>query len=416
MVAAVIGNALEWYDFILYALFSPAIAATFFPAKTEIASLLLAVATFGAGFVLRPLGALVLGRFADQRGRRPALTLIIGLMTLATALLVFTPGWRRIGLLAPLLIVVSRLLQGFSVGGELGSSTALLIESAPLERRGLFASWQGTGQLVSSLAGATAAALVTVALTPAQLSGWGWRLPFAVGLLIGPVGLYIRANVHEPAAIERRLHEQTAPLRDLFLHHAGALLRTIGLISMGTMATYILELNMPAYAQRELGLPKSETYLATAIADIVAIAMSPLAGSLSDRYGARRVMLPAVIALGLGVFPSFVILTAYPSTWALILIQTACLATLSFMTGPVYGLIGSLFPPEVRSSGLSVGYNVSVLAFGGFAPFITTWLIAATGDRHIPGLYVTAGAAFTLAALLVRWPRGARSPVQPLRE
>jgi MHS family proline/betaine transporter-like MFS transporter len=324
--------------------------------------------------------------------------------------MVFTPGWRRIGLLAPLLIVTSRLIQGFSVGGELGSSTALLIESAPPERRGLLASWQGTGQSVAALAAASAAVLVTTMLTPAQLSGWGWRLPFVVGLLIGPIGLYIRANVHEPDAIVRRLHAETAPLHDLFIHHAGPLLRTICLISMGTMATYILQLNMPAYAHRELGLPLGATYLSSVIADLAAIIVSPFAGSLSDRYGARRVMLPAAIVLGLGVFPSFVLLTAHPSTLALILIQTASLAVLAFLSGPIYGLIGSLFPPEVRSSGLSVGYNVSVLLFGGFAPFITTWLIAVTGDRHMPGLYVTAGAVISLSALLIRWPRGERLP------
>lgn len=410
VVAAVIGNALEWYDFILYGLFAGQIAGAFFPARTHVGSLLLAVATFGVGFIPRPLGALVLGQFADRYGRRPALTLIIALMTLATAMIVFTPDYRRIGLAAPMLIVVSRLIQGFSVGGELGSSTALLIEAAPAGRRGIYASWQASSQLMSSLAGGVAGALVAALLTPAALADWGWRVPFALGLIIGPVGLYIRANVHEPAAVERHLHREAAPLRLLFTEHWRAVLRTVGLIALGTMATYVLELNMPTYAQRELGIPASDTFACIVVADLAAMAAAVWAGHLSDRHGPRAVMLPASIALGLGVFPSFVLLTLFPATATLMVLQTILLATLAMMTGPVYGLLGSLFPPEVRVSGLSVGYSLSVMLFGGFAGFITTGLIALTGDRHMPGVYVTAGAALTVAALTVGWKRGALLP------
>jgi MHS family proline/betaine transporter-like MFS transporter len=406
VLAAVIGNALEWYDFILYALFSPTIAATFFPARTQVASLLLAVATFGAGFVLRPIGALVLGQYADRSGRRAALTLIIALMTLATSLIVFTPGWRRIGLLAPLLIVLSRLLQGFSVGGELGSSTALLIEAAPAEKRGLYASLQGASQSVAALAAASAAALVAATLAPAHLAAWGWRLPFLGGLLIGPVGFYLRANTHEPGTPKK----EATPLLALWAHHRGAVLRTVGLVSLGTMSTYILNLNMPSYAHRELGIPVAATFASNAIGNVITIVVATLSGLLSDRIGARPIMLPSAIGLGVLVYPGFVLLAAHPSAAMLIGVQSVCLLFAATLSGAVYGLIGSLFPPDVRSSGLSVGYNVSVLLFGGFAPFITTWLIAATGDRHVPGLYVSAGALITTLALLVAWPLGRRRP------
>jgi MHS family proline/betaine transporter-like MFS transporter len=405
VIAAVIGNALEWYDFLVYAIFAVQIAHSFFPARTPTASLLLAVATFGAGFVLRPIGAVVLGQYADRRGRRPALTLIILMMTLATAVMVFTPGYRTIGLAAPLLIVASRLLQGFSVGGELGSSTALLIESAPPGQRGVYASLQGATQWVASLGAAAAGVLTATLLGPHALAAWGWRLPFAVGLLIGPVGLYLRAHLDEPEAGGVRLRPESTPLLLLWRAHRGAVIQTIGLIAMGTMATYILGISMPSYAQQQLHLPPRGTFLSTVIADAVAIGLAPWSGRLSDRFGARPIMLPAAILLALGVFPGFVLLTHSPSVPTLIAVQTAGCAVLAVLSGPLYALIGSLFPAEVRSTGLSVGYNVSVLAFGGFAPFVTTWLIAATGNRTMPGLYVTAGAALTIPALLVGWRR-----------
>jgi MHS family proline/betaine transporter-like MFS transporter len=234
-----------------------------------------------------------------------------------------------------------------------------------------------------------------------------------VGLIIGPVGLYIRANVHEPPAIERELHREAAPLRVLFTRHWAAVLRTVGLIALGTMSTYVLELNMPTYAQRELGIPVGDTFLSNVVADVVAIVVAIWAGHLSDRHGPRAVMLPAAIALGLAVFPSFVLLTMFPATVTLIVLQTILLALLAMMTGPIYGLLGSLFPPQVRVSGLSVGYSLSVMIFGGFASFITTGLIALTGDRHMPGLYVTAGAVLTTLALTVGWPWGQREPPHP---
>jgi MFS family permease len=200
IIAAVIGNALEWYDFVVYGFFTVIISRLFFPAQSEYASLLLTMATFGVGFFMRPVGGIVLGIYADQKGRKPALQLIIGLMTLSMATIACAPPYAAIGIAAPLLVLLARLLQGFATGGEFASATAFLVESAPARRRGFYGSLQMVGQSVAALSGAIAGALVTRTLAPAQIYSWGWRLPFIFGLIIGPVGLYIRRYLEETEA------------------------------------------------------------------------------------------------------------------------------------------------------------------------------------------------------------------------
>src|SRR5215510_4890369 len=200
ITAAVIGNALEWYDFIVFGFFTVIIARLFFPAESQYASLLLTTATFGVGFFMRPVGGILLGIYADRRGRKASLLLIIGLMTLAIAVIGFAPTYAAIGIAAPLLIVIARLLQGFSAGGEFASSTAFLIESAPAQRRGFYGSWQMVGQGLAVLTGALLGAFITRVLTPEALDSWGWRVPFLFGLVIGPLGLYIRRRLDETAA------------------------------------------------------------------------------------------------------------------------------------------------------------------------------------------------------------------------
>src|SRR5215510_10567186 len=200
VAAAVVGNALEWYDFIVFGFFAMIIARLFFPSESQYASLLLTTATFGVGFFMRPVGGILLGIYADRRGRKASLLLIIGLMTLAIAVIGFAPTYAAIGIAAPLLIVIARLLQGFSAGGEFASSTAFLIESAPAQRRGFYGSWQMVGQGLAVLTGALLGAFITRVLTPEALDSWGWRVPFLFGLVIGPLGLYIRRRLDETAA------------------------------------------------------------------------------------------------------------------------------------------------------------------------------------------------------------------------
>jgi len=200
IAAAVIGNALEWYDFIVFGFFAVIIARLFFPSDSQYASLLLTTATFGVGFFMRPVGGIVLGIYADRRGRKAALLMVIALMTVSTAMIAFAPTYAAIGVGAPLIIVLARLLQGFSAGGEFASATAFLMESAPAQRRGFYGSWQMVGQGLAVLIGAILGTVLTRSLTPGALDSWGWRMPFLFGLIIGPLGLYIRRNLDETSA------------------------------------------------------------------------------------------------------------------------------------------------------------------------------------------------------------------------
>jgi len=236
IVAAVIGNALEWYDFVVYGFLTVIIARLFFPAQNEYASLLLTMATFGVGFFMRPVGGIVIGLYADRKGRKAALQLIIGLMTLAMAMIAFAPPYAAIGIAAPLLMLLARLLQGFATGGEFASATTFLVESAPSHRRGFYGSLQMVGQSLAALCGAVAGTLITRGLAPEQIDAWGWRLPFLFGLIIGPVGLYIRSYLHETDAFleSRRAGAVRNPLRTVLAQNGRGLAVTFGLVICGT--------------------------------------------------------------------------------------------------------------------------------------------------------------------------------------
>jgi len=400
VAAAVIGNALEWFDFTVYSLFSVTIAKVFFPVGTEIGSLLLTLATFGVGFVLRPVGAVVLGQYADRAGRRAALSLIIVLMSVGTAIIALTPGYARIGLAAPILIVVARLIQGFSVGGEFGGATAFLIESAPPDRRGLYASWQFAGQAAAAIAGSLSGVVITSLLTAEQVLAWGWRIPFCLGLLIAPVGLYLRARMAEAPEFERD-RRGGAPLLDVWRHYREPTIRFFGLTVLGTAATYLVLFYMPTYATRLLGIPYRDSFVAATIASLLLFALNPVAGRLSDRIGRERLLLAAAIGLALLAYPSFLLLTQLRSLPVLLIVQGGLAACLAMFTGPSAALVGEMFPPHVRSTGLSLGYNLAVPIFGGFAPFIVAGLD--TGDHLAPAYYMIACAVPTLLAL--RWKR-----------
>ena len=296
VAAAVIGNALEWYDFIIFGFLTVVIARLFFPAESQYASLLLTTATFGVGFFMRPVGGILLGIYADRKGRKTALLLIIVLMTAAIAMIGFAPTYAAIGVAAPLIIVLARLLQGFATGGEFASATSFLIESAPAHRRGFYGSWQMVGQGLAVLVGALLGALLTRSLAAETLDSWGWRVPFLLGLVIGPVGLFIRRHLQETEAfLEAR---GAATVRQSFgtmlATHLKEVLVCMGIITSGTVSFYVILLYMPTFARTQLHLPLDQAFVAQSISLACMIVLTPVSGALSDRIGRKPIIIAAL--------------------------------------------------------------------------------------------------------------------------
>ena len=399
IIAATVGNALEWFDFTVFALFAGQIGKAFFPVRTDLSSLLLALATFGVGFVLRPVGALVLGHYADRAGRRAALSLIIVLMSAGTAIIAFTPSFATIGVAAPILVVSARLIQGFSVGGEMGGATAFLIESAPSGRRGIFASWQFAGQAAAALAGSLIALLLTRLLTPDALDSWGWRVPFLLGLAIGPIGFYLRSKMSESAEFLGEAKTSVRmPIVTAWRSYRPEIMRSFGVTILGTAAVYIVIFYMPTYAVKTLGMTSAAALTATIAASVLWLVLSPVAGWLSDRVGRARLLFGVAFVLAIAVYPLFVTLITHRNPGVLAAVQCTLAVFMALFIGPLAAFIGEMFPAAIRATGLSLGYSVAVPIFGGFAPFLVAWLD--TGSHLAPAYYLMLCAIPTIATLL----------------
>lgn len=402
IVAAVIGNALEWYDFIVFGFLAVLISRLFFPAESEYSSLLMTTATFGVGFFMRPVGGVLLGIYADRRGRKAALQLIIAMMTVAIALIAFAPPYAAIGVAAPLLIVLARLLQGFATGGEFASATAFLIESAPAGRRGLYGSWQMFGQGLAVFCGAGVTALVTRGLTPEALEAWGWRIPFLIGLLIGPVGLWIRRHLSETEAFleAHRAPKEKQSLARMLRKHLREVVAVMGVTVCGTAGFYVILIYMPTFASKQLGLPLGEAFTAQVVAVALLTVLMPVFGALSDRVGRKLLVILSTAGLLVVAHPLFAWVHAAPSFDRLVAMQVVLCALLAVYFGPISAVMAEQFPAGVRSTGLALAYNIAVMVFGGFAQFIVTWLIHATGIAIAPVFYVMFAAALGLVAAL----------------
>ena len=394
VAAAVIGNALEWYDFICFGLMIFIISRLFFPADSQYASLLLTTATFGVGFFMRPIGGIVLGIYADRSGRKAAMLLVVGLMTAAIAMLAFAPTYAAIGMAAPLIIVLARLLQGFSAGGEFGSSTSFLIESAPPHRRGLYGSWQMVGQGLSVLLGTLLGALLTRGLTPESLDSWGWRVPFLFGLLIGPVGLYIRRHLDEPEIfLQERTTVTAKPGFGMTLAaHVRELSVCTGLVGALTISFYVLLLYMPTFANTQLHLPLDQAFIAQSLGLVVLIMATVLSGALSDYLGRKAIMIGGLFVYLVVIYPLFRWVQDAPSFARFAIVQSLLCGVVGVIIGPLATGVAEQFPTAVRSTCLSVGYNLPVMIFGGSAQFFVTWLIEVTGSPIAPAFYLMFGA------------------------
>src|SRR5690349_6450555 len=330
VIAAVIGNALEWYDFTVFGFLTVVIAELFFPSDNDYSSLLRATATFGVAFFMRPVGGIVLGLYADRAGRKAALSRVIALMTLGILVLAVVPPYSAIGIGAPVIIVVGRLLQGFSAGGEFGSSTALLIEAAPFSKRSLYGSWQMASQAAALLLGAIVGALVTRGLSPEALKSWGWRVPFIIGLLIGPIGFYIRRNLADSEAfLHAKQTARRATLRELFTHHSRDVLCGLGSVVALTVTIYVLISYLPTFAVKQLKLPYGESFTAVIVGNLLLMILSPVAGAWSDRIGRKGLSLWSLVLTLVLIYPLFVWLEGAPSVSKLILVQAVLSVTLS---------------------------------------------------------------------------------------
>lgn len=408
--AASIGNALEFYDLLIYGYFAIVIGKLFYPTADEATSLLLSVGTFGISFIMRPLGAIILGSYADRAGRKASLTMSITIMMIGTAMITFAPTYSQIGIASSLIIIVARMLQGFSTGGEFGAATAFMVEHADVKRRGFFASWQMSTQGLATVLAAGISAFLSFILTTDQMSEWGWRVAFGFGLLVGPVGLYIRSQIDETPEFKKlaAVKPEKSPLREVLVNDRARMLLGVGVVAAATAFNYVHKLYMPTYATKQLHIPATSSFLGAVVTGAVLMVTAPLVGMLTDRYGRLRVMLIALLLVGFTSYPLFLMLTTWPTVTTLILVQALVGLLIAASLGPVPALLSDVFPTSTRGTGLALSYNFSVTLFGGFAPLIVTWLIAATGSKMAPSFYVMSTAILSVAAVLALGRRMAR--------
>lgn len=425
IAAATIGNALEFYDFLTYALFAIQIGRTLFPASTAYASLMLSLATFGAGFLTRPLGAIVLGAYADRAGRRPAMLLCLTLIGVSITVMALIPSYARIGLAAPILAVLARLVQGFSLGGEIGSNTAYLAEAARPERRGLVVSWQGASQLIALIGGNLVGVVITSVLSPAQVQSYGWRIALLLGAATVPFGLWLRsalpetlqASGKEGAAapvdvaqratttadtVARQSQSAAPPPARLALarQHLRVMLLGVMVISAGTIGSYIFTY-IATYAQNTLHLSARAGFEAELAGFAVGLPVTLFSGWLSDRIGRRPVNVWGNLLLLVAIYPVFAWIVVARSPGVLIAGTVLLYAATALTSGSFYAGLVEALPSSIRSSGFGTVYSLSIALFGGTTQLVVTWLIHVTGSSIAPAWYLVGATAVGQVAYLL---------------
>ncbi|BDM22119.1 MFS transporter [Pseudomonas sp. LRP2-20] len=401
-VACALGNALEMYDFTIYSFFAVIIAKNFFPAQSPVASLLMSLTAFGVGFLMRPVGALVIGRLADRKGRKAALTLTIGLMCLGTALIAFAPTYQQAGVFGTVMLVIGRLTQGFSAGGEVGTASVLLMESTTTRSRCASVSWQAASQGYAALVGAGIGLLLSSVMSTPDLESWGWRIPFLVGLLIGPVGWYIRRCM--PETLEQQAPCMPGPVpakpdwRSVIdLRHT---VLATGLMASATIGMYLFIFYMPSYLITTLHYPQRSAMAIACVAAACLAIISPIAGRYADRHRLRKKLLAWTVALPvISAWPAFWLLSHTTDLYAAMLIVALLVLPGCAGTGAFFALIMEGFAKPQRALGTSVSYSFGVTLFGGFSPLIATWLTSTLNDPLAPAFYLLAGGAISLACL-----------------
>jgi len=403
IVAVVIGNWLEFYDFLVFTFFAVMIGDAFFPGESEIVRLLSALATFGVGFVTRPLGAVIIGPYADRVGRRAALTVTLLLMSLGSGMVALTPPYSQIGIAAPILLLIARLIQGFSCGGEVGPATTYLLESAPPGKRAALTAWQAYSQQLASIMGAGFGVALAATLTRDQLYAWGWRLPFLLGVMIAPVALYIRRQLPETIE-ESQTHRSTvAVLRELVRHHFRQVVLGVLIICGGTVSTYVLNF-MTTYAITTLHLSAAISNTLGVVNSVAQIAGFAV-GVWLDRHGRKRMLVLSRAVYVVIVYPIYVILTSPDASLSIIVASNVLLGfVFAISIGATYAFLAEAFPQSVRSSGLAILYALGVMIFGGTTQFVVAWLIDVTKNPLVPAWYQMAATAAAIVGVILLTP------------
>lgn len=423
IAAATVGNALEFYDFLIYALFAIQIGHAFFPVSTAYGSLMLSLATFGAGFATRPIGGIVLGRYADRVGRRPAMLLCLVLIGVSIAATALVPSYARIGIAAPIIVLIARLVEGFSLGGEVGSNTAFLAEAARPERRGETVSWQIASQLMALIAGNLVGVGLTLVMPPPLLDTYGWRIALLLGAAAVPFGLWLRVGLPEtlrrtepeaPGAAVRETaaqpsiaarpssvtHPAAGPGARLTRYHWRIIALGLVVLAASTIAQYI-STYIVTYAQHTLHLSARAGFLAELASYAASLLACVLGGRLSDRYGRRPISVWSNLAFLVAIYPMFAWVVAAPSAGTLIASMTLLAVPSALWAGTFLAALAEALPHRVRSTGFGTVYAVSISVFGGTTQLVVTWLIHATGSSLAPAWYLIVATAAGQVALML---------------
>lgn len=402
IAATTLGTALEYYDFTIYSFFAIQIGKLFFPSASPVNQFLLSIGVFGVGFVVRPLGGIVIGAYADRVGRKKAMVLTIMLMALSCALIAGAPTYAVAGMAAPLIVLAARLLQGFAAGGEFGPGTTLLVEYATDKTRAYFASWNFAATALGLAIGACVATIVNLSLPKEVIDAWGWRIPFLLGIVAAPVGMLIRRRLEETlnaAPSHTPLRRGGAFRAALTTHLNLTILGTFAELG-GSVSIYITAFFLPNHAVRTLHLSSTASVASGVVSALVLFAAAPVAGKLADRFTRKRLLVISRVILLLSVYPAFAWLSAQPSMWLLCAVSAYLSVFVAAQIVPVLVMIPELFPREVRATGIALTYVVSASFFGGFSPLIASWIVARTGNPLAPAWYVAAACAVSLIPVI----------------
>jgi metabolite-proton symporter len=406
------GNFLEMYDLMVYAYYASYIANDIFPSSNHFASLMLTLGTFGAGYLMRPLGAVVLGAYIDQHGRRAGLILALSLMAVGTFTIACTPGYRIIGIIAPVIVVMGRLLQGFSAGVELGGVSVYLAEIATPGHKGFYCAWQSASQQVSVMTAAFLGVALIRTLTPQTMAAWGWRIPFLIGCLVIPLLFWLQRSLEETKVFQARRKRPT--MRGIFaslLSNWRIVIVGMLLSTMTTVCFYLITAYTPTFGREVLRLTNRESLFVTLCVGLSNFIWLPIGGAISDKIGRRPLLYFFTVATLITAYPAMAWLVSSPSTIRLLLVELWFSCIFGCYNGAMIPLLVEIMPMDVRTTGFSLAFSLATAVFGGFTPAISTYLIHVTGNQAIPAAWLCAAALCGLGA--TAWGRVRAAAWQP---